>query len=82
MNKWEETTKGIEKVFKFKNFLKAIDFVNAVAKVSEAANHHPDILIHSYNQVKITSLTHSENQITSKDHQLAEQVDEIFNQTF
>jgi 4a-hydroxytetrahydrobiopterin dehydratase len=82
MNNWEETTNGIEKAFKFKNFLTAIDFVNEVGKVSEAENHHPDILVHSYNQVKITSLTHSENQITSKDYKLTKRIDEIFNQSF
>lgn len=56
MNSWQETNNGLVKVFTFINFLKAIDFVNDVAKIVEAENHHPEILIHSSNQVKITLL--------------------------
>lgn len=77
MNNWKETNHGIERVFTFRNFLKAVDFVNDVAKIAEAANHHPDILIHSYKQVKITLFTHDENAITTKDYNLAKQIDEI-----
>lgn len=77
MNNWQETNKGLVKVFTFRNFLKAVDFVNDVAKIAEAANHHPEILIHSYNQVKVTLFTHDENAITCKDHDLAQQIDEV-----
>lgn len=78
MNNWEETKNGLVKVFNFRNFVKAIDFVNDLAKVCEAENHHPDILIHSYNQVKITCITHDENQITCKDYDLARQIDDLY----
>jgi len=77
MNNWHETNHGLVKVFTFINFVKAIDFVNNVAKIAEATKHHPDILIHSYNQVKITIITHDEGQITCKDHELAKLIDEI-----
>ena len=77
MSSWQETPNGLVKVFTFINFVKAIDFVNDIAKIAEASNHHPDILIHSYNQVKITLFTHSEGQITCKDHDLSSQIDEI-----
>ncbi len=77
MNNWQETNNGLVKVFTFRNFLKAVDFVNDVAKIAEAANHHPDILIHSYNKVNITLFTHDENTITTKDYDLAKQIDEI-----
>ena len=77
METWKETQSGLVKVFKFRNFLKAIDFVNDIAKVAEAENHHPDILIHSYNQVKVTSITHDEGKITCKDYSLAKSVDAL-----
>lgn len=77
MYNWEETKNGLVKDFTFRNFLKAVDFVNDVAKIAEAANHHPDILIYSYKQVKITLFTHDENAITTKDYELAKQIDEI-----
>ncbi|PLX11481.1 MAG: 4a-hydroxytetrahydrobiopterin dehydratase [Marinilabiliales bacterium] len=75
MEPWQETKNGLVKVFKLRNFLKAIDFVNDVAKIAEAQKHHPDILLHSYNQVKITSITHEEGEITCKDYDLAKEID-------
>lgn len=77
MNSWQETPNGLVKVFVFKNFIKAVDFINDVAKIAVAENHHPDILIHSSNQVKITLFTHDEGQITCKDYNLSKQIDEI-----
>ncbi len=77
MESWKETPNGLIKVFKFRNFLKAIDFVNDVAKIAEAENHHPDILIHSYNRVKIMSITHDEGSITYKDHRLTTLIDSL-----
>ena len=77
MSSWQETENGLVKVFVFRNFLKAIDFVNDISKIAEAENHHPDILIHSYNKVKITLITHDEGQITCKDQVLAKLIDAV-----
>jgi 4a-hydroxytetrahydrobiopterin dehydratase len=77
MNNWQETQSGLIKVFTFNNFVEAIAFVNEVAKLAEAENHHPEILVHSYCHVKISLFTHDENQITSKDYSLAKKIDAI-----
>ncbi len=42
-------------------------------------NHHPDILLYSWNKVKITISTHSEGGITDKDFQLAEKIEGLIN---
>ena len=75
---WTENNNTIEKNFEFKNFALAVDFVNRIAKVAEAANHHPDILIHGYKNVKITLTTHSAGKVTEKDFSLAKKIDEIY----
>jgi 4a-hydroxytetrahydrobiopterin dehydratase len=77
MQDWQETKNGLVKVFQFKNFIDAINFVNEVAKIAESENHHPNILIHSYNQVKITTISHDEGQITCKDQSLVKLIDKI-----
>ncbi len=64
--------------YTFPDFLAAIRFVNAVAKVAEEMNHHPDIHIH-YNKVTIESWTHTANAITDKDHRLVEAIDALKN---
>lgn len=73
---WDQSGSEIEKLFKFKNFIESIGFVNKVALLSEKADHHPDILI-QYSKVKITLSTHSEGGITDKDFNLATEIEEV-----
>jgi 4a-hydroxytetrahydrobiopterin dehydratase len=67
----------LTKEYKFKNFVEAMNFVNEVARIAEARDHHPDILV-KYNQVALTYWTHTENSVTDKDMRLAADVDELF----
>ena len=52
-------------------------FVNQVADAAEAANHHPDILVHGWNKVRLTLTTHSEGKLTDNDHAMAGRIDAI-----
>ena len=71
---WERDGDEIERKFAFADFRAAIAFVNRVADLAEAADHHPDISI-KYNRVKLTLSTHSEGGVTEKDFALAAQID-------
>jgi 4a-hydroxytetrahydrobiopterin dehydratase len=75
--KWKVENKFLTREFKFYNFLEAIEFVNKVSSLAENIDHHPDILIHSGNKVRIMLFTHSENKLTYKDYSLAEMIDEL-----
>jgi 4a-hydroxytetrahydrobiopterin dehydratase len=46
-----------------------------VAELAEAANHHPDILVHGWNNVRLTLSTHSEGGLTQNDLDLARGID-------
>jgi 4a-hydroxytetrahydrobiopterin dehydratase len=61
--------------FVFADFAAAIAFVDRVAEVAEVANHHPDILVHGWNKVRLTLSTHSQGGLTDADFQLAAQID-------
>jgi 4a-hydroxytetrahydrobiopterin dehydratase len=63
--------------FKFDDFAAAIAFVNSVAEVAEELNHHPDILLHGWNRVRLTLSTHSQGGITDSDFALASRVDAL-----
>jgi 4a-hydroxytetrahydrobiopterin dehydratase len=66
--------------FEFKNFVQALDFVNLVWNIAEMSKHHPDILIHDYKFVTITSTTHDTwNTITDKDLNLVKQIESFYN---
>jgi 4a-hydroxytetrahydrobiopterin dehydratase len=59
----------------FANFADAMAFVNGVAQVAEIANHHPDILLHGWNKVRLTLSTHSQGGLTDADFELAARID-------
>jgi 4a-hydroxytetrahydrobiopterin dehydratase len=61
----------------FADFAGAIAFVNAVAEAAEAANHHPDILVHGWNKVRLELSTHSEGGLTEADFELAARIDQL-----
>jgi 4a-hydroxytetrahydrobiopterin dehydratase len=73
---WEQTgERSILREWTFADFAAAIAFVNRVAELAENANHHPDILLHGWNKVRLTLSTHSRGGLTDADFQLAAQID-------
>lgn len=73
---WKKKGSTITRTFQFKDFPKAIKFVNAVAKLAEKAWHHPDIDIR-WNKVTLTLTTHDAGGLTEKDFKLAKQFDRL-----
>jgi 4a-hydroxytetrahydrobiopterin dehydratase len=73
---WKKRNKTITRTYQFKDFLAAIKFVNAVAKIAEKAWHHPDIDIR-WNQVTLKLTTHDQGGLTEKDLALARQMDQL-----
>jgi 4a-hydroxytetrahydrobiopterin dehydratase len=67
----------IERELSFADFAAAINFVNRVAELAEAANHHPDIFLHGWNKVRLTLSTHSQGGLTEADFKLASQIDQL-----
>jgi 4a-hydroxytetrahydrobiopterin dehydratase len=72
---WRREGEAIERTVKLRDFAAAIAFVDRVAELAEAANHHPDICIRGYNRVTLTLTSHDADGLTSRDLRLAAQVD-------
>lgn len=72
---WKLSANAIERDWKLDDFAAAIAFVDRVAELAEQANHHPDILIHGWNKVRLTLSTHSEGGLTESDFALAARID-------
>jgi 4a-hydroxytetrahydrobiopterin dehydratase len=70
---WDGDADQIEKKFEFSTFAAALEFVNRVAALAEAAHHHPDIEIR-YNKVRLALSTHSAGGVTGKDFALAAKI--------
>ena len=67
---WQKAGTSIEKQYSFPTFSTAVAFVNRVAKLADACDHHPDIII-TYRKVRLTLTTHSAGRVTDKDFTLA-----------
>jgi 4a-hydroxytetrahydrobiopterin dehydratase len=63
---WTLAGDAIRKQYTFAGFPEAVAFVDRLAPLAEAADHHPDILI-NYKRVTLTYSTHSEGGLTEKD---------------
>jgi 4a-hydroxytetrahydrobiopterin dehydratase len=72
---WREQDGALVRDFEFKDFVSAMAFANRVADAAEEVNHHPDILVHGWNRVRLTLSTHSEGRVTDNDHALASRID-------
>jgi 4a-hydroxytetrahydrobiopterin dehydratase len=77
---WEYKDNAIVKMFRFKEFLHGIEFVQKVAEIAEGADHHPDILI-NYTRVTFTCSTHDAGGVTDKDFKLADNIEIAFKDT-
>ena len=74
---WRREQSTIVRDFKLADFAAAIAFVNRVAELAESANHHPDILLHGWNQVRLELSTHSDGGLTEADFDLASGIDAL-----
>ena len=75
---WKEQEWALLRSFTFSTFMKAIDFVNEVAALSEQQHHHPNIHV-DYTCVRLSLSTHDDgNIVTAKDHQLATAIDLLY----
>ena len=77
---WRKQGQAIAREWTFADFAAALEFVNRVGEAAEAANHHPDILVHGWNKVRLELSTHSEGGITDKDVEMAREIDGIVGQ--
>ena len=68
---WAYTDGALTRTFRFADFPRAVDFVEQLADVAEAMQHHPDIDIR-YNKVTLRLVTHSAGGVTARDLELAE----------
>jgi 4a-hydroxytetrahydrobiopterin dehydratase len=74
---WRREGEAIVVDREFPDFAAAMRYVGFVADEAEAVNHHPDILIHSWNKVRLTVTNHSAGGLTQADFDLAATVDAL-----
>lgn len=74
---WRREGEEIVRDWKLEDFAAAIAWVNRVAEAAEAADHHPDILVHGWNKVRLRVTNHSAGGLTDADFALARTLDAL-----
>lgn len=69
--------KKILREFSFKNFKEAMIFVNRVADLAEEEGHHPDIMIHGWNKVRLELSTHAIGGLSENDFIVAAKINDL-----
>jgi 4a-hydroxytetrahydrobiopterin dehydratase len=69
--------KRLEKVFKFKNFVQALEFTNKIGTIAEQENHHP-LIITEWGRVTINWWTHVIKGLHKNDFIMAAKTDELY----
>jgi 4a-hydroxytetrahydrobiopterin dehydratase len=72
-----EGVKRLERIFKFKNFVQALEFTKKVGAIAEEENHHP-LLITEYGRVTVDWWTHVIKGLHKNDFIMAAKTDELF----
>jgi 4a-hydroxytetrahydrobiopterin dehydratase len=67
----------LSRVYRFRNFLKALQFTEAVGAMSELEGHHPRIVT-EWGRVAISWRTHSIQDIHRNDFIMAARTDQLF----
>jgi 4a-hydroxytetrahydrobiopterin dehydratase len=75
---WQvEDGKKLVKRYKFKNFVEAVRFVNALTPVAEEQGHHPDLYV-TWGEVRASLSTHSIGGLSESDFSLASKLDRVY----
>lgn len=74
LNGWEYGDGKIHRKLKFADFAAALEFVNRVGALAEAADHHPDITF-GWGYAELAITTHDRGGVTDVDIALAREID-------
>lgn len=73
---WELDDACICRTFEFESYMEGIEFVNRVAEIAEAEDHHPEMDVRdSWVEVSLTS--EDEGGLTEKDFVVAQRIDAL-----
>jgi 4a-hydroxytetrahydrobiopterin dehydratase len=76
-SRWQRQGDEIVREWQLEDFAEAMAFVNRVAELAEETNHHPDILVHGWNKVRLSLTNHSAGGLTEADFEMAAKLDDL-----
>ena len=77
---WGFTGNALERIYDGPNYLASVETLNQIARLSEEADHHPDLTL-NWKKLTIRYWTHTAQGVTDLDFKLAEQVESLLSGT-
>ena len=76
---WKTSADGkrIRREWRVRDFMTALEFFNAIAKIAEEEDHHPDLHLVGYRNATIEIWTHAVGGLTENDFILAAKIDQV-----
>lgn len=68
----------IKRVFEFRNFTQAIEFIVKVGETAEKLGHHPNLYLFDFKKVQVELWTHKINGLHKNDFILAYHIDQVY----
>ncbi len=81
LSRWSILNDNLFISYKLDSFMQVMSFANLVSDKSEQMNHHPKFVI-EYNNISFELFTHDISGISSLDIELANFIDETYNELF
>ncbi len=73
----EENVPRLRRIFKFKNFVEALNFTNKVGEIAETEGHHP-MLITEWGRVTVVWWTHAIRGLHKNDFIMAAKTNDLY----
>lgn len=74
---WQFRGNALERVYDGQSYLDALEKLNAIARLSESADHHPNLSL-NWKRLTVRYWTHTAHGVTDLDFELAHQVEKLF----
>ena len=73
---FDEAANALKREFRFKDFYRAMSFVNAIAHIANTEDHHPDLEV-GYNYCRVRYTTHAIKGLSENDFICAAKIDRL-----
>jgi len=79
LNGWQtnQDHKMIYREYRLKDFDAAVQFINRIAKIADAQQHHPDVHLTQFRNLRVAITTHEVGGLSKNDFAVAEKINEL-----
>ena len=74
---WTRDGESLTKTFRCKGWKRAIAFVDRIAAAADELDHHPDVHVERYRNVRVVTTTFATGKLSDADVALARRIDEL-----